>query len=263
MSFHTNYFNKIDGASPSVSSSTREFHDDDELNRRLTLAVTNSYTNSGTPISSSSSASDALCELNENDNDDELEHRLTLAVANADAHENASLAGKVPGAWPADSAADDDLLDLSDEEDDDEEDTDDDEEEQETPVPAALSDDEDDEDDEDDLNRRLALAVANGNALAASEQKHHQKQRAAMANDKKRARAEDAEEEEEGYPNVAKKTKVCSWLPDSAFVDNYTVPIHPGTNAAERMWWERYAARKGMVYHHDVFMCGQRPGDVL
>jgi hypothetical protein len=181
-------------------------------------------------------------------------------MTNADAHENASLASKVPCAWPADLAADDDLLDLSDEEDDDEEDTDDGEEEKEIPVPAALSDD---EDDEDELNRRLALAAANGNALAASEQKRHEKQRAAMANDKKRPRADDADEEEDGSPNIAKKAKVSSWLPDSAFVDNYTVPIHPGTNAAERMWWERYAARNGMVYLHDVFICGQRPGDVL
>jgi hypothetical protein len=242
--------------------------DDDELDRRLTLAMTNTYTNSGTPISSSSSASDALFDLNENDNDDELEHRLTLAVANAYAHENASLAGKIPGAWPADFAADDDLLDMSDEED-----TDNDGDESEIPVSAARSDDDDDDDDDDDednednkddqdeLNRRLALAVANGNVLAAAVQKRHEEEKASMANGNKRARADDVEED--GSPNAAKKAKVCSWLPDSAFVDRYTVPIHPGTNAAERMWWERYAARKGMVYHHDVFICGERPGDVL
>jgi hypothetical protein len=80
-----------------------------------------------------------------------------------------------------------------------------------------------------------------------------------MANGKRRARTEDVEED--GSPNLAKRAKVCSWLPDSAFLDRYMVPIHPGTNAAERMWWERYAARKGLYYYHEVIMCGQRPGD--
>jgi hypothetical protein len=54
-------------------------------------------------------------------------------------------------------------------------------------------------------------------------------------------------------PNSAKKAKLdSSWLPEWAFVDKHTVPIHPGTNAAERMWWERYAVRKGLYYHHEV-----------
>jgi hypothetical protein len=236
------------------------FKDDDELNRRLALAVTNSYSNSGTSISSSSSASDALFELHENDNDDgndELDRRLALAVATADAHENASLASRVPGAWPADFAADDADLDISDEEDDDEEEIDDEEEaDQEEEA-------DDDADDADDITRRLALAEANGNALAAAAHKRHEEEKASIA--KKRARADAVEEEENGgSPNAAKKAKLdSSWLPEWAFVDKPTVPIHPGTNAAERMWWERYAARKGMHYHHDVFMCGQRPGDVL
>jgi hypothetical protein len=218
--------------------------------------VTNSYTNSDTPISSSSSASDALLELQKNDNDDkdELHHRLALASANADDHENASLASQVPGAWPADFAADDDLLDMSDEEDDDEE-IDDEE------VKDNEEADEDEDEEDDDLTRRLALAVANSNVLAKAAQKGHEKEKVKT---KKRARAEDVQEEEDGLSEVAKKAKLdSSWLPEWAFVEKPTVPIHPGTNAAERMWWERYAARKGMVYHHDVFMCGQRPGDVL
>jgi hypothetical protein len=218
--------------------------------------VTNSYTNSDTPISSSSSASDALFELQKNDNDDkdELDHRLALASANADDHENASLASKVPGAWPADFAADDDLLDMSDEEDDDEEIDD-----EEVKDDEEADDDEDEED--DDLTRRLALAVANSNVLAKAAQNGQEKEKGKTT---KRGRAEDVQEEEDGPPKVAKKAKLdSSWLPEWAFVEKPTVPIHPGTNAAERMWWERYAARKGMVYHHDVFMCGQRPGDVL
>jgi hypothetical protein len=175
-------------------------------------------------------------------------------VATADAHENASLASRVPGAWPADFAADDADLDISDEEEDDEKEIDDEEE---------ADQEEEANDDADELTSRLALAVANGNALAAAAQKRHEEQKASMA--KKRARADTVEEEQNGgSPNVAKKAKFdSSWLPEWAFVDKPTVPIHPGTNAAERMWWERYAARKGMHYHHDVFMCGQRPGDVL
>jgi hypothetical protein len=121
----------------------------------------NSYTNSGTSISSSSSASDALFELDQNydDDDDELDRRLAVVVANSDAHENASLACKVPGAWPADFAADDDLLDMShvEEDDDCEEEADAGEGDPETPVFAALNDD------DDDLNRLLALSVANDN----------------------------------------------------------------------------------------------------
>jgi hypothetical protein len=219
--------------------------------------VTNSYTNSGTPISSSSSASDALFELQKNDNDDdkdELDHHLALALANADDHVNASLASQVPGAWPADFAADDDLLDMSDEEDDDEE-IDDEE------VKDDEEADEDEDEEDDDLTRRLALAVANSNVLAKAAQNGQEKEKGKTT---KRGRAEDVQEEEDGLPKVAKKAKLdSSWLPEWAFVEKPTVPIHPGTNAAERMWWERYAARKGMVYHHDVFMCGQRPGDVL
>jgi hypothetical protein len=244
--------------------------------------VTNSYTNSDTPISSSSSASDALFELQKNDNDDdkdELDHHLALALANADDHENASLASQVPGAWPADFAADDDLLDMSDEEDDDEEiddeevkddeeaDEDEDEEDEDEEIDdEEVKDDEEadedeDEEDDDDLTRRLALAVANSNVLAKAAQNGQEKEKGKTT---KRARAEDVQEEEDGLPEVAKKAKLySSWLPEWAFVEKPTVPIHPGTNAAERMWWERYAARKGMVYHHDVFMCGQRPGDVL
>jgi hypothetical protein len=236
--------------------------------------VTNSYTNSDTPIFSSSSASHALFELQKNDNDDkdELDHRLALASTNADDHENASLASKVPGAWPADFAADDDLLDMSDEEhddaehddeeinDDDEADEDEDDEDDEE-INDDDEADEDEDDEDDDLTRRLALAVANSNVLAKAAQNGQEKEKGKTT---KRARAEDVQGEEDGLPKVAKKAKLdSSWLPEWAFVEKPTVPIHPGTNAAERMWWERYAARKGMVYHHDVFMCGQRPGDVL
>jgi hypothetical protein len=119
----------------------------------------NSYTNSGTSISSSSSASDALFELDQNyndDDDDELDRRLAVVVANSDAHENASLACKVPGAWPAEFAAEDDLFDMNHVEDDDdrEEEADAGEGDPETPVFAALNDD------DDDLNRLLALSVA-------------------------------------------------------------------------------------------------------
>jgi hypothetical protein len=109
----------------------------------------------------------------------------------------------------------------------------------------------DNDDDKDELDQPLALAMANSNVLAKAAQKGREKEKVKT---KKRARPEDVpeeeEEEEDGHRKVAKKAKP-------------RVPIHPGTNAAERMWWERYAARKAKVYHHDVFMCGQRPGDVL
>jgi hypothetical protein len=87
----------------------------------------------------------------------------------------------------------------------------------------------------------------------------HEEEKVAMATSKKRAHSDEDEEEEQS----PKKAKMDNWLPDWAFVDKHTVPIHPGTNAAERMWKERYAAQMGLYYHHEVMMCGQKPGDVL